>query len=145
MRYTHVEITRNPSIIVGVLQHVYSNACNFSYQTRCLFIHCHDNVIYLSLSSTHCTQLAEGVGQLLFEVCKGVTNQFHSCTEKLFPLLLSQLGSPHYSSSSGVFQTLTKLVQLMAEHMRAQFSTPVWTPLLVSSCVVITCMGSLQH
>ena len=26
-------------------------------------------------------QLTEGAGQLLFEVCKGVPKQFHSCTE----------------------------------------------------------------
>lgn len=25
----------------------------------------------------------EGVGQLLFEMCKGVRNIFHSCTEKV--------------------------------------------------------------
>lgn len=25
----------------------------------------------------------EGVGQLLFEMCKGVRNMFHSCTEKV--------------------------------------------------------------
>ena len=29
-------------------------------------------------------QLTEGVGQLLFEVCKGVPKQFHSCTEMVF-------------------------------------------------------------
>ena len=27
--------------------------------------------------------MAMGVGQLLFEVCKGVQKQFHSCTEKV--------------------------------------------------------------
>lgn len=26
---------------------------------------------------------AEGVGQLLFEMCKGVRNMFHSCTGKV--------------------------------------------------------------
>ena len=29
-------------------------------------------------------QLVEGVGQLIFEVCKGVPKQFHSCTEKVY-------------------------------------------------------------
>ncbi len=27
--------------------------------------------------------MAEGVGILLFEVCRGVPRQFHSCTEKV--------------------------------------------------------------
>lgn len=102
----------------------------------CLFVHSLIDTVFCTLNKFVTTlhpnaQLAEGVGQLLFEVCKGVPKQFHSCTEKLFPLLLSQLGSPQYSPSA-VFQTLTKLVQLMAEHTRAQFSAPVWTPLLVS-------------
>lgn len=28
-------------------------------------------------------QLSDGMGQLLFEVCKGIQKQFHSCTEKV--------------------------------------------------------------
>uniref|UniRef100_A0A8D1FQR2 Small subunit processome component 20 homolog n=1 Tax=Sus scrofa TaxID=9823 RepID=A0A8D1FQR2_PIG len=34
----------------------------------------------------------EGVGQLLFEMCKGVRNMFHSCTEKAVKLILQKLG-----------------------------------------------------
>ncbi|XP_023930047.1 small subunit processome component 20 homolog [Lingula anatina] len=33
-----------------------------------------------------------GVGRLLFEMSKGVRKQFHSCTEKVFPIVLSKLG-----------------------------------------------------
>ena len=28
-------------------------------------------------------KMAEGVGMLLFEVCKGVQRQFHSCSERV--------------------------------------------------------------
>uniref|UniRef100_A0A663MTT8 UTP20 small subunit processome component n=1 Tax=Athene cunicularia TaxID=194338 RepID=A0A663MTT8_ATHCN len=34
----------------------------------------------------------EGVGQLLFEMCKGVRNMFHSCTETAMKLILLKLG-----------------------------------------------------
>ncbi|XP_061213380.1 small subunit processome component 20 homolog [Neopsephotus bourkii] len=34
----------------------------------------------------------EGVGQLLFEMCKGVRNMFHSCAEVAMKLILSKLG-----------------------------------------------------
>ena len=39
--------------------------------------------LFLSEPTVVCVplQLTEGVGQLLFEVCKGVPKQFHSCTE----------------------------------------------------------------
>ncbi|XP_051857734.1 small subunit processome component 20 homolog isoform X2 [Antechinus flavipes] len=35
---------------------------------------------------------AEGVGQLLFEMCKGVRNMFHSCTSKAVRAILKKLG-----------------------------------------------------
>lgn len=74
-------------------------------------------------------ELTEGVGQLLFEVCKGVPKQFHSCTEKVLPSLLAKLGEEGLPCEL-VFQALTKAVQLMAEHTRREFSGPVWGPLL---------------
>ncbi|KAM8739679.1 small subunit processome component 20 homolog [Acanthopagrus schlegelii] len=42
---------------------------------------------------------AEGAGQLLFEMCKGVRNMFHSCAAKAFPVALRKLGP---STSPGV-------------------------------------------
>ena len=95
------------------------------------------NIIILSV------QLVDGVGQLLFEVCKGVPKQFHSCTEKLFPLLLRQLGCSLYSPAA-VFQTLTKLTQLMAGHTTAEFSSVIWTPLLVWSTLISNMLYSVQ-
>ncbi|XP_030621601.1 small subunit processome component 20 homolog [Chanos chanos] len=34
----------------------------------------------------------EGVGQLIFEMCKGVRNMFHSCANKALPMVLRKLG-----------------------------------------------------
>ena len=44
-------------------------------------------------------QLVEGVGQLIFEVCKGVSKQFHSCADKVS--LASEVNLP--SGSNGQF------------------------------------------
>ncbi|XP_067906298.1 small subunit processome component 20 homolog isoform X2 [Heterodontus francisci] len=38
------------------------------------------------------SEKAEGVGQLLFDVCKGVQHTFHSCAAKVFPVVLQKLG-----------------------------------------------------
>ncbi|GCB68829.1 hypothetical protein scyTo_0000958 [Scyliorhinus torazame] len=38
------------------------------------------------------SEKAEGVGQLLFDVCRGVQNTFHSCAAKVFPVVLQKLG-----------------------------------------------------
>ncbi|KAM3924125.1 small subunit processome component 20 homolog [Leptodactylus fuscus] len=37
-------------------------------------------------------QKADGLGQLLFEMCKGVRNMFHSCANKAMQLLLQKMG-----------------------------------------------------
>ncbi|XP_072529293.1 small subunit processome component 20 homolog [Salminus brasiliensis] len=37
-------------------------------------------------------QKAEGVGRLIFEMCKGVRNMFHSCANTAFPVVLRKLG-----------------------------------------------------
>ncbi|XP_038636090.1 small subunit processome component 20 homolog [Scyliorhinus canicula] len=38
------------------------------------------------------SEKAEGVGQLFFDVCRGVQNTFHSCAAKVFPVVLQKLG-----------------------------------------------------
>ncbi|XP_054430613.1 small subunit processome component 20 homolog [Pteronotus mesoamericanus] len=48
------------------------------------------NLMFLDLDE-HPTKV-EGVGQLLFEMCKGVRNMFHSCTGKAVKLILQKLG-----------------------------------------------------
>ncbi|XP_057596489.1 small subunit processome component 20 homolog isoform X2 [Hippopotamus amphibius kiboko] len=48
------------------------------------------NLMFLDLDEH--PEKVEGVGQLLFEMCKGVKNMFHSCTEKAVKLILQKLG-----------------------------------------------------
>ena len=94
--------------------------------------------------------MADGVGILLFEVCRGVPRQFHSCIEKVrvlckiysyyiillflqvLPALLYKFcDSADLYNSEDVFQTLSKMIERMAEHTNIDFSSPLWTPLLV--------------
>ena len=53
---------------------------------------------------------------------------------QVLPLLLGKLGDPGLPSEL-VFQCLTKMVQLMAEHTRRKHSGVVWTALLVCGTV----------
>ncbi|XP_036106865.1 small subunit processome component 20 homolog [Molossus molossus] len=48
------------------------------------------NLMFLDLDEH--PEKVEGVGQLLFEMCKGVRNMFHSCTGKAVKLILQKLG-----------------------------------------------------
>ncbi|KAM4037263.1 small subunit processome component 20 homolog isoform 2-T2 [Anomaloglossus baeobatrachus] len=48
------------------------------------------NFIFLDLKEHH--QKADGLGQLLFETCKGVRNMFHSCAPKAMQLILHKIG-----------------------------------------------------
>ncbi|XP_049638753.1 small subunit processome component 20 homolog isoform X1 [Suncus etruscus] len=48
------------------------------------------NLMFLDLDEH--PEKMEGVGQLLFEMCKGVRNMFHSCTGKALKLIFQKLG-----------------------------------------------------
>ncbi|XP_037702214.1 small subunit processome component 20 homolog isoform X2 [Choloepus didactylus] len=48
------------------------------------------NLMFLDLDKH--PEKVEGVGQLLFEMCRGVRNMFHSCTGKAVELILQKLG-----------------------------------------------------
>uniref|UniRef100_H3APA8 UTP20 small subunit processome component n=1 Tax=Latimeria chalumnae TaxID=7897 RepID=H3APA8_LATCH len=48
------------------------------------------NFMFLDLEEH--PEKAEGVGQLLFEMCKGVRHMFHSCAVKALPIILQKLG-----------------------------------------------------
>ncbi|XP_022238550.1 small subunit processome component 20 homolog [Limulus polyphemus] len=76
---------------------------------------------------------AQGVGQLLFEMIKGVKKQFHSCTAKVFPLFLKCLGqelSEQFRSLKlpweHVETALTQTVISMAKHATREFSNIIW-------------------
>ncbi|KAF7248709.1 hypothetical protein EYD10_05509 [Varanus komodoensis] len=48
------------------------------------------NIMFLDLGEH--PEKVEGVGQLIFEMCKGVRNMFHSCAEKVIMLILKKMG-----------------------------------------------------
>ncbi|KAJ6656317.1 hypothetical protein lerEdw1_003820 [Lerista edwardsae] len=48
------------------------------------------NLMFLDLREH--PEKVEGVGQLVFEMCKGVRNMFHSCAEKAITLVLKKMG-----------------------------------------------------
>uniref|UniRef100_A0A8C5V384 UTP20 small subunit processome component n=1 Tax=Microcebus murinus TaxID=30608 RepID=A0A8C5V384_MICMU len=48
------------------------------------------NLMFLDLDEH--PEKVEGVGQLLFEMCKGVRNMFHSCADQAVKLILRKLG-----------------------------------------------------
>ncbi|MBN3303699.1 UTP20 protein, partial [Amia calva] len=48
------------------------------------------NLMFLDLDEH--PEKAEGMGQLLFEMCKGVRNMFHSCASKAYPVALRKMG-----------------------------------------------------
>ncbi|XP_060633217.2 small subunit processome component 20 homolog [Anolis sagrei] len=48
------------------------------------------NLMFLDLEEH--PEKVEGVGQLIFEMCKGVRNMFHSCAEKAITLILKKMG-----------------------------------------------------
>ncbi|XP_051886024.1 small subunit processome component 20 homolog isoform X2 [Pristis pectinata] len=48
------------------------------------------NLVFADLKE-HRTKTG-GVGQLLFEMCKGVQNTFHSCAARVLPIILQKLG-----------------------------------------------------
>ncbi|XP_075712813.1 small subunit processome component 20 homolog [Rhinoderma darwinii] len=48
------------------------------------------NVMFLDLKEH--PQKADGLGQLLFEMCKGVRNMFHSCATKAIQLIVQKMG-----------------------------------------------------
>ncbi|XP_067674264.1 small subunit processome component 20 homolog [Haliotis asinina] len=83
---------------------------------------------------------AEGVGQLLFEMIKGVKKQFHSTTEKIFPVILSNLG-PMEKSTKLPWQLVEKsIVQMMrscAEHTNREHIAPLWI-------ILLDCLANLQ-
>ncbi|XP_046556646.1 LOW QUALITY PROTEIN: small subunit processome component 20 homolog [Haliotis rubra] len=86
---------------------------------------------------------AEGVGQLLFEMIKGVKKQFHSTTEKIFPVILSKLGPMEKSDSATklpwklVEKSLVQMMKSCAEHTNRDHIAPLWS-------ILLDCLANLQ-
>uniref|UniRef100_A0A4W4DWA7 UTP20 small subunit processome component n=1 Tax=Electrophorus electricus TaxID=8005 RepID=A0A4W4DWA7_ELEEL len=58
-------------------------------------------------------QKAKGVGQLIFEMCRGVRNMFHSCAKTALPVVLRKVGQ----SAEGVIALPWDAVKEALDHM----------------------------
>lgn len=94
------------------------------------------DLIFLSLDTN--PEYSFGVGQLLFEVNRGVKSRFHSCVEQVLPCILSKLGFGLSKCGEGlvplpwdhVLPAQLQMMKSFAEYTTKEFSKPVWTILL---------------
>uniref|UniRef100_A0A8C7ULV4 UTP20 small subunit processome component n=1 Tax=Oncorhynchus mykiss TaxID=8022 RepID=A0A8C7ULV4_ONCMY len=85
---------------------------------------------------------AEGVGQLLFEMCKGVRNMFHSCAGTALPIALRKLGpsADHEVSLpwDAVREALDQMAQAAANHVEKEHFLVMWESLQVKEHFYLT-------
>ncbi|KAH3726396.1 hypothetical protein DPMN_052258, partial [Dreissena polymorpha] len=84
---------------------------------------------------------SEGVGRLMFEMMKGVKGQFHSCAQKVFPMLLKRLGPVGKQKGSWlpwqhVEDSMATTVLSMAFHADLIHLKDVWHMILDSIVAV---------
>ncbi|XP_064596875.1 small subunit processome component 20 homolog [Liolophura sinensis] len=82
------------------------------------------NFLFSSLESN--PEQSSGVGRLLFEMVKGVRNQFHSCINQIFPVILGKLGPVQHQQEGECPVLPWQLVQTAIGHMMmsmADYST----------------------
>ncbi|XP_062862543.1 small subunit processome component 20 homolog [Trichomycterus rosablanca] len=60
-------------------------------------------------------QKSEGVGQLIFEMCKGVCNMFHSCANTALPVVLRKLGPAKDGDVALTYDAVKEALDHMAE------------------------------
>uniref|UniRef100_A0A6Q2ZBS3 UTP20 small subunit processome component n=1 Tax=Esox lucius TaxID=8010 RepID=A0A6Q2ZBS3_ESOLU len=90
---------------------------------------------------------AEGVGQLLFEMCKGVRHMFHSCAGKALSIALRKLGPSANQEVSlpwdAVRDALDQLAQVAASHVEKEHILVLWESLQVREARVT--QGPCEH
>ncbi|XP_060746083.1 small subunit processome component 20 homolog [Tachysurus vachellii] len=70
-----------------------------------------------------CSQKAKGVGQLIFEMCKGVCNMFHSCTNTALPVALRKLGPSGEGDVALPWDAIKEALDHMAESSASYVTT----------------------
>ncbi|MBN3321955.1 UTP20 protein, partial [Atractosteus spatula] len=94
------------------------------------------NFMFLDLEEH--PEKAEGVGQLLFEMCKGVRNMFHSCAKKAFAVALRKLGPVTEKEQTlpwvTVGEALEHMAQSTASHVHTEHFRVLWDAL--QACAV---------
>ncbi|XP_059834550.1 small subunit processome component 20 homolog [Hypanus sabinus] len=71
------------------------------------------NVVFADLEEHRSKTV--GVGQLLFEMCKGVQNTFHSCAARILPIIFQKLGPITESSVALPWDAVREAVGHMAK------------------------------
>ncbi|XP_028810161.1 small subunit processome component 20 homolog [Denticeps clupeoides] len=93
------------------------------------------NLMFLDLVEH--PQKAEGVGQLIFEMCKGVRNMFHSCANMALPAVLRKLGPAEPQGLAlpwdVIKETLDHMVESSAGYVEKEHLLVLWKAL--KSCV----------
>ncbi|KAI7792184.1 putative small subunit processome component 20-like protein [Triplophysa rosa] len=79
-------------------------------------------------------QKAKGVGQLIFEMCRGVRNMFHSCAATALPVVLKKLGPAVDTqdvdvSLDSVKEALDQMVESSANYVDREHLLPLWDSL----------------
>uniref|UniRef100_A0AAX7VDC5 UTP20 small subunit processome component n=1 Tax=Astatotilapia calliptera TaxID=8154 RepID=A0AAX7VDC5_ASTCA len=86
----------------------------------------------------------EGTGQLLFEMCKGVRNMFHSCAANAFSVALRKLGPTMSRGVSlpwtSVRDALDHMAQAAADHVDREHMLVLWESLQASMSEVLDIM-----
>ncbi|XP_052810287.1 small subunit processome component 20 homolog [Mya arenaria] len=91
----------------------------------------------------------EGVGRLMFEMMKGVKEQFHSSTTKVFPVLLQKLGPKGKQKGTWlpwqlVEESLTTTVISMATHASKEHLADIWDMIMAEIASVETHWQSMK-
>lgn len=80
-----------------------------------------------------------GVGQLLFQLVKGVKNQFHTSLEVFIPLYFKSVSCIEGNvNDDATFQAISHCFLLMARHTSQLHCSRVWKLLLVTLTYLIT-------
>ncbi|KAA0720706.1 Small subunit processome component 20 -like protein [Triplophysa tibetana] len=78
-------------------------------------------------------QKAKGVGQLIFEMCRGVRNMFHSCAATALPVVLKKLGPADKQDANVsldcVKEALDQMVESSANYVDREHLLPLWDAL----------------
>ncbi|KAM8884134.1 small subunit processome component 20 homolog [Synchiropus picturatus] len=89
---------------------------------------------------------AEGTGQLLFEMCKGVQCMFHSCAATALPKFLRMLGPTNAPGLSLPWDTvrdaLDQTAQAAADHVDKEHFLVLWDSLLACVSEVLAVVNS---
>ncbi|XP_061420704.1 small subunit processome component 20 homolog [Lethenteron reissneri] len=76
----------------------------------------------------------DGLGRLLFQMCRGVRMQFHSCAGRVLPIMLEKLGPRTKVGPplpwADVSHSLCQMVQWVGDHMLKEHCSVVWDSLL---------------